>query len=367
MNLNELLKIAVAKKASDVHLKASQYPMLRITGRLFPEGQTLLTARDTEEIALSVMSPVQQKKFADRSEIDLAYTPDEKSRFRINVFRQRGTIEIVMRHIPTIIPTVEDLSLPVILKNVALEPRGMILVTGVTGSGKSTTIAAMLGYINEQLPVHVITIEDPIEFYHTDKKSSFSQRELGIDTDSYVGALKYALRQDPDVIFIGEIRDYETVTTALSAAETGHLVFSTLHTIDASQTIDRVIDFFPANQQEQIKAQFSNTVTAIISMRLLERTDGEGLVPAVEVMLGTQTLKTLIREGKTSQIKDAIQAGASHYGMQTFDQSLIALYKKKLITLDAALAEATSPNDVKLALSGIVSSTDAAQSVMQKQ
>ncbi|MEI7904531.1 MAG: PilT/PilU family type 4a pilus ATPase [Candidatus Firestonebacteria bacterium] len=235
------------------------------------------------------------------------------------------------------------------------------------GSGKSTTIASMIQYINSKFPYHIITIEDPIEYLHTDQKSSISQRELGIDTEAYNVAIKYILRQDPDVIFVGEMRDYETVAAALSASETGHLVLSTLHTIDAIQTIDRLVDFFPAIQQSQVRSQLSAVLTGIISMRLIEKANGTGRVPAVEVMVGTQTIRTLIRENKSSQLKTVIQQGASQYGMQTFDQSLADLYRKGLITLDKALAEASNPNDLKLALSGIISSADSARDQIENR
>ena len=321
-----------------------------------------LDEKDTEHLAELLMTQQQREKFENLNEIDLAYTsPELSGRFRANIFRQKGCIEIIIRLIPAKIPTIEDLKLPSVLKNIALIQRGFILLTGAVGSGKSTTVAAIINYMNKETASHIITIEDPMEFVFEDAKSSVTQRELGIDTDSYHSALKYSLRQDPDVIFVGEMRDTETVATALSAAETGHLVLSTLHTVDASQTIDRIIDFFPSTQQNQIRSQFSNTLAAVISLRLVERSDKKGRVPAVEVMLATQTIKTLIKEGKTSQIRSNIQAGTSQYGMQTFDQSLVELYKNGLISMDNALAEATSPNDVKLAITGIMSSVVSAQ------
>jgi twitching motility protein PilT len=253
------------------------------------------------------------------------------------------------------------------LKKIALETRGLVLITGATGSGKSTTMAALVKYINELEASHIITIEDPIEFIHTDLKSSVTQRELGIDTDSYSVALKYVLRQDPDVVFIGEMRDLETVSSAITAGETGHLVLSTLHTIDASQSIDRLLDFYPASQQAQVRHQLANTITAIVSMRLIEKADGSGRVPAVEVMLGTPTIRSLIRENKLLAIHGMIQQGAAQYGMQTFDQSLAELYKQGYITLERALAEATSKNDLRLLLSGIISSVDSASAHLREE
>ncbi|OGF45595.1 MAG: type IV pili twitching motility protein PilT [Candidatus Firestonebacteria bacterium RIFOXYA2_FULL_40_8] len=365
MLINDLLNKMVISKASDIHLKVSRPPLLRIDGKMTQLELPVLTETDVEEMLFAMMTQRQRVKFAEANEIDLSYSPSGSARFRINAFRQKGTIEIIIRMIPKDIPSFEALTLPPVLKKIALESRGLILMTGATGSGKSTSLASLLKYINDNQPYHIITIEDPIEFVHTDNKSSVTQRELGIDTDSYDVALKYVLRQDPDVVFIGEMRDIDTVGAAISAGETGHLVLSTLHTIDASQTLDRLIDFYPAAQQNQIRNQLANIITAIVSMRLIEKADGKGRVPAVEVMLGTPTIKSLIRENKLSSIKSMIQQGSAQYGMQTFDQSLADLYKKGLITLDMALAEATSKNDLKLSLSGIISSVDSAREQMR--
>jgi len=365
MLINDLLNKMVEKKASDLHLKVGRPPLLRIDGKMTQVDLPVLTEADVEEMLFAMMSQRQRLKFSEANEIDLSYSPSGTARFRINAFRQKSTIELIIRMIPKDIPSLDVLMLPPVLKNIALESRGLILMTGATGSGKSTTLASLVKHINENQPYHIITIEDPIEFIHTDAKSSVTQRELGIDTDSYGVALKYVLRQDPDVVFIGEMRDVDTVGAAISAGETGHLVLSTLHTIDASQTIDRLIDFYPASQQSQIRNQLANIITAIVSMRLIEKADGKGRVPAVEVMLGTPTIKSLIRDNKLSSIKSMIQQGAAQYGMQTFDQSLAELYKKGLITLDMALAEATSKNDLKLSLSGIISSVDSAREQMR--
>lgn len=326
MQINDLLNKMVEQKASDIHLKVGRPPLIRVDGKITPLVLPVLTDADVEEMLFTMMNKRQRLKFSEANEIDLSFSPSGSARYRINAFRQRSTIELIIRMIPKDIPGIDMLVLPDSLKTIALETRGLILLTGATGSGKSTTIASMIKFINENQPYHIITVEDPIEFIHSDIKSSVSQRELGIDTESYGVALKYILRQDPDVIFIGEMRDIDTVSAAISAGETGHLVLSTLHTIDASQTIDRLVDFYPSSQQDQIRNQFANIVTAIISIRLIEKADGKGRVPAVEVMMGTPTIKSLIRENKLSSIKSMIQAGSAQYGMQTFDQSLAELY-----------------------------------------
>ena len=361
----DMLNAMAAKRASDLHIKVGRPPLYRVDGRLLPEHGPNLSEEDVEEVAFTLMTQRQRDRFASNNEIDLAYSPGGEVRYRINIFRQKGTIELVIRMIPKIIPHIDDLNLPAVIKKIANESRGLILLTGTVGSGKSTTIASLIQHMNQNFQYHIVTIEDPIEFLHTDIKSSISQRELGIDTETYAIALKYVLRQDPDIIFIGEMRDYETVATAISAAETGHLVLSTLHTIDAIQTMDRLVDFFPSGQQQQVRSQLCSIITAIVSMRLIAKADGLGRVPAVEVMVGTPTVKNLIRENKMSHLKTVIQQGASQYGMQTFDQSLADLYRKGLISLEEAIAEATSPSDLKLSLSGIVSSSDSARDHMR--
>ena len=361
----EMLEAMTGKRASDVHIKVGRPPLYRIDGKLIAETGAPLSEEDVEEVAFTLMTQRQREKFASNNEIDLAFSPGGDVRFRINIFRQKGTIELVIRRIPKDIPRLEDLNLPAVMKKIANEARGLILLTGTVGSGKSTTIASLIQHMNQNFQYHIVTIEDPIEFLHSDRNSSISQRELGIDTETYSIALKYVLRQDPDVIFIGEMRDYETVATAISAAETGHLVLSTLHTIDAIQTMDRLVDFFPAGQQAQVRGQLCSIITAIVSMRLIAKADGFGRVPAVEVMVGTPTVRNLIRENKMSHLKTVIQQGASQSGMQTFDQSLADLYRKGLISLEQAVAEATSPSDLKLSLSGIVSSVDSAREHMR--
>jgi twitching motility protein PilT len=286
-------------------------------------------------------------------------------RFRVNVFQQRGTVGLVLRVIPVKILGFEELNLPPVLKSISDETRGLILCTGTTGSGKSTTLAAMIDYVNASRTEHIMTIEDPIEFLHRDKKSLVNQREVEVDTKSFSGALRSALRQDPDVILVGEMRDYETIETALTAAETGHLVLSTLHTLDATETVNRIISVFPPHQQKQIRLQLAAVVKSIISMRLMPRADGAGRVPAIEVLRATPYIRDCIEnKEKTKLIREAIAAGTSQYGMQTFDQSLFQLYKKDYITLDEALRRATNPDEFKLKIAGIQSTADVSREEM---
>ena len=355
MNINLLLQEMLDQQASDIHLKAGSPPMWRIDGELVCFGDEKLTPEATVSIAASLMNEKQRQKFEFTNEIDLARESGEY-RVRANISRQRGTIAIALRVIPKTIPGFEELHLPDILMEIAMEKRGLVLVTGTAGNGKSTTLATMLNKINENLSCHIVTVEDPIEFVYDDKKSCICQREVGVDTESYSAALKAVLRQDPDVIMVGEMRDNETISAALSAAETGHMVLSSLHTIDAGQTVDRIIDSFPSGQQSQVRAQLASTLTAVISLRLLRRAGGKGRVPAVEILRATSTIKALIREQKTSQIKQTIQSGAVQYKMQTFDQSLLNLYREDLVSMEDALAESTSPTDLKLGLDGLISS-----------
>src|SRR2546426_735425 len=367
MHVNDLLKIATERRASDLHLKVGSHPVLRINGHLAPLSElNRMSQEDTIAMAFSIMSGRQKQKFKDHFEIDLAYSVPGLGRFRVNVFQQRGTVGLVLRVIPAKILSIEDLLLPPVLKTIADERRGLILVTGTTGSGKSTCLAAMIDYINQLRTEHVMTIEDPIEFLHRDKKSLVNQREVEVDTRSFATALRSALRQDPDVVLVGEMRDYETIETALTAAETGHLVLSTLHTLDATETINRIIAVFPPHQQKQIRLQLAVVLRAVISMRLVNRADGQGRVPAVEIMRSTGYIRECIEnKEKTKLIRDAIAAGTSQYGMQTFDQSLYILYKRDLITLDEALRRATNPDEFKLRIAGIRSSADAAAEEME--
>lgn len=368
MDLHQLLNSMVEKKASDVHMKAGAFPLFRIDGDLIPQGETPLTPQELAEVASYLMDEKQQKTFfEDHREVDLAYAVEGLARFRTNAMWQRGLPEIIMRVIPQRIPRIEDINMPTaVLKQIALEQRGLILVVGITGSGKSTTLASLINEMNVNRAAHIVTIEDPIEFVHPDKKSSISQREVGLDTDSFKAALKFVLRQDPDIILIGEMRDTETVSAAISAAETGHLVLSTLHTLDTVQTIERILDFFQPEQQNQIRVQLAGTLKAVISQRLVNKADGVGVVPACEIMIVTPTIKSLIAEGKVSSIRQFIAEGNSQYGMQTFDQSLIQLVRSGMITRESAMEQASSPSEIDLGLKGISSSKASAQSLISQ-
>lgn len=368
MHVNELLQIAAEKGASDLHLKVGSHPVIRVNGILQPLTEVRrLLQEDTIAMAFTIMDAKQKEKFKQNLDIDIAYSVSGLGRFRVNIFQQRGTVGIVARLIPIGIKSIRELLLPAVLEKIANEQRGLILCTGTTGSGKSTTLAAMIDYINSNRTEHIITIEDPIEFLHRDKKSIVNQREVGLDTRSFASALRSALREDPDVILVGEMRDYETIETALLAAETGHLVFSTLHTLDATETITRVISVFPPHQQKQIRLQLASVLRSVISLRLLPRKDGKGRVPAVEVMINTATIQDCIEnKEKTKMIKDFIEQGTSQYGMQTFDQSLFFLYKQGLITLEEALKRASNPDDFKLKIAGIHSTADAALEQMEQ-
>jgi twitching motility protein PilT len=366
MHINDLLKIAVERKASDLHLKVGAFPVIRIDGTLIPlADMRRLMQEDTIAMAFSIMSARQKEKFKNNFEIDIAYNVPNLGRFRCNIFQQRGTVGLVLRVIPAKILSIRDLLLPPVLEKICQEQRGLVLCTGTTGSGKSTTLAAMIDYINTTRNEHVMTVEDPIEFLHRDKKSIVNQREVDVDTKGFSIALRSALRQDPDVILVGEMRDYETIETALTAAETGHLVFSTLHTLDATETINRIIAVFPPHQQKQIRLQLGAVLKAAVSLRLMPRADGLGRVPAAEILIRTNYVRECIEnKEKTKYIKDAIQQGTSQYGMQTFDQSLYGLYKSGLITLEEALKRATNPNEFKLKIQGIQSTSDVAREEM---
>jgi twitching motility protein PilT len=360
MTLNDLLKMTFEKRASDLHLKVGVPPILRIDGRLVPvETEKRTTQEDALNIALSIMNPAQKTRFKEKNELDMAYAVPGLGRFRVNVFQQRGSVGMVFRQVPSKILTFEDLMLPTVLQKMANEQRGLILVTGTTGSGKSTTLAAMIDYINTARTANIITIEDPIEFLHRDKKSIVNQREIGSDTFSFSDALRSSLRQDPDVILVGEMRDFETISTALTAAETGHLVLSTLHTLDSAETINRIITVFPPYQQKQVRMQLASVIRGIVSQRLVAKADGSGRVPAVEVLLGTLSIReAIIDDAKTRQIPSIIAQGLTHYGMQTFDQSLLMLYKKGQITYDEAMLCASNPDDFALKVKGIQSTSD---------
>ncbi len=360
MDINELLRKAHALEASDLHIKVGSPPILRIYGELTPlTSETKISQEDATKIAMSVMTPGQADLFKRKNDMDLAYSVPGLGRFRCNIFMQRGTVGLVFRVIPMRIPTIEELLLPEVIRKIAMEQRGLILVTGTTGSGKSTTLASMIDLINSTRTEHIMTIEDPIEYLHRDKKSIINQREIGNDTESFSKALRQALRQDPDVILVGEMRDFETIQTSLVAAETGHLVLSTLHTIDASETINRIIAVFPPYQHKQVRMQLASVLKSIISMRLVPRADGKGRVPAVEVLIATATIKDCILDpDKTKSISDIIEQGAIHYSMQSFDQSIFSLFKSGLITYEEALRRATNPDDFVLKVKGIQSTSD---------
>ena len=369
MHINELLKVAVTSGSSDLHLKVGSYPMMRVNGSLVvASAEKRLDRPDTEAMAHALFTPEHLEKFRRSQEVDLAYSVAGLGRFRVNVFQQRGTVGLVLRVIPTRIKTIDELGLPPVLKRIASEERGLVLVTGTTGSGKSTTLAAMIDYINATRAAHIMTVEDPIEYLHRDHHSLVNQREVAVDTQSFSQALRSALRQDPDVILVGEMRDFETVDTALLAAETGHLVLSTLHTLDATETINRIIAVFPPHQQRQVRIQLASVLKAAISQRLLPRADGAGRVAAVEVMVSTALIRdAVVDKDKTSMIHGAIAAGTSQYGMQTFDQSIFGLYQQGFVTLEEALRWASNVDEFKLKVQGISTTTEMARDEMAKR
>ncbi|MFI5321096.1 MAG: type IV pilus twitching motility protein PilT [Myxococcota bacterium] len=360
LNLDEILKVALKGGASDIHLKSGLPPMFRVDGALVPlkNGERLLPEEMTK-IAQGIMNDVQRARFEEKRECDLAYGIAGLGRFRVNVFQQRGTAGIVFRVIPFGVKTMEQLHLPKVIEKIAMEQRGLILVTGTTGSGKSTTLASMIDYINTNRTCHIMTIEDPIEFLIRDRRSIVNQREIGVDTQTFSNALRAALRQDPDVILVGEMRDFETIETAITAAETGHLVMSTLHTLDATETINRIISVFPPYQQKQVRLQLSSILKAVISQRLVPRADGKGRVPALEVMMASARVRECISDkDRTKEIHDSIAKGFTTYGMQTFDQSLMAHVKSGLITFDEALKHVSNRDDFVLRFKGIASTSD---------
>jgi twitching motility protein PilT len=364
IKIDDLLRSATRSGASDLHIKAGTIPVMRVDGELKPVLEApRLTPEDTLDLAFSIMSNRQKQRFKEVSEVDIAYGLSGVGRFRANVFQQRGAVSMVLRVIPDRVRTVTELGLPPVCERIADERRGLILVTGATGSGKSSTLAALIDYINSTRGGHIVTIEDPIEFLHRDKKSFISQREVDVDTRSFAEALRGAMRQDPDVILVGEMRDLETIETALTAAETGHLVLSTLHTTDATETITRVVTAFPPHQQKSIRIQLAGILRAVVSMRLVRSSNGgAGRVPAAEVLISTGTVRDYIaNEEKTAMIRDVIAAGTSQYGMQTFDQSLFHLFQSGLITIEEAMRGASNPDEFKLRVAGISTTSDQAK------
>ena len=346
MDFIEIVRDATEKKASDIHLTVGMPIIYRINGELIKVGNSKLTPEKTEEISRLVLEERQMKILMDKGEVDTSFSSAGVGRFRVNIFRQRGSYGLAIRVIPLSIPTIEELGLPSITKDLARMPRGLVLVTGPTGSGKSTTLAAMIDLINKEKTYHILTLEDPIEYLHKHNKSIVNQREIGSDSLNFANSLRAALRQDPDVILVGEMRDLETIGIALTAAETGHLVFSTLHTLGAAKTIDRIIDVFPPSQQQQVRVQFASVLQGIISQQLLPRADGQGRIAAFEIMLATTAIRNLIREEKSHQIDSMVQTG-SKSGMQTMDNSLLSIYRKGLITKDALINQATNPDMVR--------------------
>jgi len=368
MDLLNLLRMSVEKNASDLHLKVGRSPLFRVSGDLIPE-ETLppVTEKDIEEAFFGMMNEHQVERFKRELEADMAYDYEGFARFRINLFYQRGKMGAVLRRIPLEIPTVEDLGLPMVLKELALRKQGWVLVAGPTGSGKSTTMASMVEYINRNRASHIVSIEDPIEFIYTDKKSTINQRQMGLDTLTFDEALRRVLRQDPDVILMGEMRDAKSMETAMHAAETGHLVFSTIHTQDTKQTLDRVMDVFTADMANQIRQLFAQTLAGIVAQKLLRRKDETGLVVAVEVLINSPHMSQLLADNKIGEIEDALQKGGDYYQMQPFNQDLARLVRAGVVTADEAMAHSPNPGDLRLLLRGVGSGSTEIRRMQAKE
>jgi twitching motility protein PilT len=359
MNIKKILEEMINQGASDLHLKAGLPPVVRVDGTLRHLGLDRSSPKDLEDIASQILTPSQKERFTKTREVDFAFGVAGLARFRANYYVQRGSIAMVFRHVPVDIKSVDELSLPPVLKDLALRPRGLIFVTGTVGSGKSTTLTAMVSEINKTANKNIITVEDPIEFLHHDEKSIINQREIGSDTSSFHEALRHILRQDPDVILIGEIRDALTMEIALMAADTGHLVLTTLHTVDATQTINRVISFFPPHQHQEIRYLLAATLQAVVAQRLIPLKEGKGRVPAVEVMIVTSSIREyIIDPDKTPLISQAIREGVSSHGMQSFDQSLMKLLTDGKISMEEALKSSSNPHEFSLRLKGIQATSD---------
>ncbi len=360
MDLNDILRAAVEAQASDIHLKVGAIPHLRVGGQLEPmEGVSRLAEDGPRSLIKELLNDDQLAALAKKSEVDHSFGASGLGRFRVTVFHQRGSLSLVIRVIPDNVVTVAELKLPAVVQEISEQTRGMILVTGASGTGKSTTLAAMIHHINSHRRCHIVTIEDPVEFLIRDQLALISQREVTVDTQNFARALRAALRQDPDVIMVGEMRDLETVQTALQAAETGHLLMSTLHTTNSTQTIQRIISMFPPGEQKEIRLRLASSLTAVISLRLLSSSATGGRVPAVEVLRNTELVRSLIEQPeRTREIRAAMETGSSQYGMQTFDQSIHQLHEEGLVTLEEALRHASSPEDLKLRIQGIMTSQD---------
>ncbi|MBU2502987.1 type IV pilus twitching motility protein PilT [bacterium] len=368
MDIKRILTEMIERGASDLHLKVATPPVLRINGSLVQADYPAPTIQEMLAVTQQILTPGQRESFERTREIDFAFGVPGVARFRANFYVQRGSVAMVFRHVPVEIRSPEELGLPTVVKDLAVRPRGMILVTGTVGSGKSTTLASMVDIINRDCARHVITIEDPIEFLHKDRRSIISQREVGCDTESYSDALRYVLRQDPDVVLIGEIRDAESMKIALTAADTGHLVLSTMHTTDATQTISRIISFFPPHQQQEIRYLLASTLQAVISQRLVADVDGLQRYPACEILITTSTIREYIRDPeKTVLIRQAIQEGFVQYQMQTFDQSLMQLYREGLVSLDIATRASSNPHEFLLRIKGIQGSSDTTWDRFEKE
>ena len=358
-NFKAILQQMIQQNASDLHLKVGRPPTLRVNGDLSPLALPPMRPEDLKSLAEQVMTPKQVKEFAENKEADFAIGVPGIGRFRVNVYQQRGTIAYALRSIPYQAKTIDELNLPKVAEEIALRPRGLVLVTGITGSGKSTALAAMIQHINEKRHANIITIEDPIEFLHRDINCHINQREVGTDTGSFAQAMRRVLRQDPDVVLIGEIRDVDTLDTALKAADTGHLVFSTLHTTDATQTINRVLSFYPPHQQAEVRFALSSALQAVVSLRLVPRADKPGRIPAAEVLINTAAVRDQIRDmTKTLNIPDLIKEGTVQYGMQSFDQSLMHWYSKGIISYESAVFYATNPSEFALRVQGVAGTSD---------
>ena len=346
MDINEMLKMVMFEGASDLHITVGLKPMIRVNGELLETDFPLLEPEDTKDLVLQIVKERLKKTLEEKGEVDFSYTYPGLSRFRVNAFKQRGSYAMALRAIPMEVPDIEDLYLPEVLRTLANKRRGIILVTGPTGSGKSTTLAAMINHINKTRKEHIITLEDPIEYLHRHNRSIINQREVGSDTENFTNSLRASLRQDPDVILVGEMRDLETISTALTAAETGHLVLATLHTIGAAKTIDRVIDVFPPHQQQQVQVQLSGVIEGIVSQQLLQTADGNSRRAAMEIMIATPAIRNLIREGKSHQIQTSIQTGAK-LGMETMDRSLINLFNRGIISKENLYKYCVDPDTIK--------------------